>query len=62
MRVAIYSIDRAGPGHVSVMARPRGGDWLVNEMEALREASLDTVVSLPTPSEVQELEPSTSAV
>lgn len=38
------------------MARPRGGDWLVDEMRALRNAGADLIVSMLTPSEVQELD------
>ncbi len=38
------------------MARPRGGDWLIDEMRALRESGADVIVSMLTRSEVQELD------
>jgi len=38
------------------MARPRGGDWLVDEIVALRNARVSTVVSLLEPRETAELE------
>jgi protein-tyrosine phosphatase len=36
--------------------RPRGGDWLGDEMAAWREAGISVVVSLLTPDEVAEFE------
>jgi protein-tyrosine phosphatase len=38
------------------MARPRGNDWLVDEMKGLREAGSDVLVSMLTPGEADELE------
>lgn len=38
------------------MARPRGGDWLDDEMMALRAAGADVLVSLLTREEEAELE------
>lgn len=37
-------------------ARPRGGDWLEDEMAAWRRAGIDTVLSLLTPEEESDLE------
>lgn len=37
-------------------ARPRGGDWLEDEITAWRRAGIDTVVSLLTPEEQQSLD------
>lgn len=37
------------------MARPRAGDWLVDELSALREAGVQHLVSLLTDDEVEEL-------
>ncbi len=37
------------------MARPRGGDWLADEICAWRNANVDVVVSLLTPAEQDEL-------
>jgi protein-tyrosine phosphatase len=55
MRAELYRIERAGPGMLSVMARPRGGDWLADEIQAWSQARVDVVVSLLTPDEQTEL-------
>lgn len=54
MHAQLYSIQNISAGKVSVTARPRGGDWLTDEIKALREADVDVLVSLLTPAEVQE--------
>jgi protein-tyrosine phosphatase len=38
------------------MPRPRGGDWLVDEIRSWRTAGVDVVVSLLTPDEVASLD------
>lgn len=38
------------------MARPRGGDWLLDEIKAIRLADVGILVSLLTPDEVMELD------
>jgi hypothetical protein len=38
------------------MARPRGNDWLSDEMDGLREAGTDVLVSMLTPDEVTGLD------
>jgi len=38
------------------MARPRGGDWLQDEIKALRASGVDILVSLLTTTEVSELD------
>lgn len=38
------------------MARPRGGDWLPDEIKDLRKSDVDILVSLLTPAEVDELD------
>jgi hypothetical protein len=38
------------------MARPRGGDWLIDEIKALRESDVNVLVSLLTPAEVSEFD------
>jgi protein-tyrosine phosphatase len=43
-------------GQISIMARPRGGDWLIDEVRALNEAGVDVVVSLLTREEESELD------
>jgi protein-tyrosine phosphatase len=56
MRATIFTVATAGPGKLSTMARPRGGDWLADEMASLREAGTDVLVCMLTASELHELE------
>ena len=56
MRTQLYSIQELSAGQVSIMARPRGGDWLLDEIKSLSEAGVDVLVSLLTPEEVWELD------
>ena len=56
MRPDFYWIAGPWPGKLATMARPRGGDWLEDEIAAWREAGLDVVVSLLTAGEEHELE------
>ncbi|HTK12033.1 MAG TPA: dual specificity protein phosphatase family protein [Ktedonobacteraceae bacterium] len=56
MLVPLYSIQQLPAGRVSVMARPRGGDWLLDEIRALHMAGVDVLVSLLTAPEVQDLD------
>jgi protein-tyrosine phosphatase len=37
-------------------ARPRGGDWLNDELQLWRQSGIDTIVSLLTPPEEQDLD------
>ncbi|WP_035355197.1 protein-tyrosine phosphatase family protein [Edaphobacter aggregans] len=40
---------------LAIVPRPRGGNWLNDEMRALREAGIDSVVSMLEPHEAAEL-------
>ncbi len=51
----IYCITTAAPYLVSIVARPRGGDWLCNEVRALSQEGVDTLVSMLTNEEANEL-------
>lgn len=51
----LYWIRHGRQGHLGIMARPRGDDWLPGEVRALREAGVDVVVSLLTREEAREL-------
>ncbi len=42
-------------GRLGVMPRPRGGDWLDDEVRALREQGVDVLASLLTTEEAEEL-------
>ena len=55
MYTPLYWIDGPGTGRLAVASRPRGGDWLEEEIRAWQHAGLDTVVSLLTAEEVTEL-------
>jgi len=56
MRVPLYSVHELSTGKVSIMARPRGGDWLLDEMKELHTSGVDVLVSLLTEVEVSELD------
>jgi protein-tyrosine phosphatase len=55
MRAELYRIERRDSGALSIMARPRSGDWLIDEIQAWQEAGVDVIVSLLTLEEQTEL-------
>ncbi len=56
MSTRLYWADGPWSGKLALAARPRGGDWLEDEITAWRKAGIDTVLSLLTPEEEQELD------
>ena len=56
MRTEFYWIDGPWPGKLAVAARPRGGDWLVDEAAAWKRAGVDEVFSLLSPQEEKDLD------
>lgn len=56
MRAPLYTVQGFSTGKVSIMARPRGGDWLFDEVKALRASGVDILVSLLTSAEVREFD------
>ena len=56
MRPNLFRIPAPVPGVLSTMPRPRGGDWLDDELAALRGVDVRVLVSLLTTNEVRELE------
>ena len=52
----LYWIDGPWPGKLALAARPRGGDWLQDEMRDWREAGVRAILSLLTPEEEDELD------
>ena len=56
MRADIYWIDQIAPHRLAIMPRPRGGDWLEDEIQSLRLEGVDVLVSLLTEAEARELE------
>jgi protein-tyrosine phosphatase len=55
MNSSVYWIEKPWPGKLAILARPRGHDWLEDEVQGWKDAGLDVVVSLLTPSEESEL-------
>jgi protein-tyrosine phosphatase len=56
MRTELNWIPGPTAGRLAIMPRPRGGDWLEEEVLSWHSAGVDTVVSLLTPSEVADLD------
>jgi hypothetical protein len=55
MRTEVYWVPGPWPGRLGILPRPRGGDWLEDEVRSWRDSGLDVVTSLLTPDEVPEL-------
>jgi protein-tyrosine phosphatase len=56
MKTEVYWVPGPWPGRLGILPRPRGGDWLADEVRSWRTAGLDVVVSLLAPEEVVELD------
>jgi protein-tyrosine phosphatase len=56
MRTDLYWIPGPWPGRLAIMPRPRGGDWLEDEIRAWQRAGVSVVVSLLTDDEIAALE------
>lgn len=55
MRAPVYWIADLLGGRLAIVGRPRGGDWLGDELGALRDAGIDVLVSLLQRREAIEL-------
>jgi protein-tyrosine phosphatase len=55
MRPDLHWIEIPAPGRLAIMARPRAGDWLVDEIAGWKAAGIGLVVSLLEAEEVLEL-------
>lgn len=55
MPVDIYWIKASGKGRLAVMPRPRGHDGLEDEIRSLKGLGIDTLVSMLTAEEEEEL-------
>ncbi len=55
MSPLLYWIDASWPGRLAITSRPRGGDWLENEVEGWKKSNVDVVTSLLAPDEMEEL-------
>jgi protein-tyrosine phosphatase len=51
----IYWIQHDVPPRVAIVARPRGGEWLQNDLQNLKRGGIDVLVSLLMPEESAEL-------
>jgi protein-tyrosine phosphatase len=56
MSTKLYWIAGPWPGKLAMAARPRGGNWLENEMRDWQSAGVNTVLSLLTPEEEEDLD------
>lgn len=54
VRPQTYWIEGPWKGGLAILPRPRGGDWLEDEISGWQESGIDVVVSLLTPDEVGE--------
>ncbi|HLW77956.1 MAG TPA: protein-tyrosine phosphatase family protein [Terriglobia bacterium] len=55
MTPTLYWINGPWAGRLAISARPRGGDWLEEEVAGWRESGVNAVASLLTPDEVEGL-------
>jgi protein-tyrosine phosphatase len=55
MKPTIYWIPGPWAGKLAILGRPRGGDWLADEVEGWRDAGVQVVVSLLSEDEEVEL-------
>jgi protein-tyrosine phosphatase len=61
VKATLYEIGPVDSGRLAITPRPRGGDWLADELSALRDVGVGALVSLLTPAEEAELELSAEA-
>ena len=52
----IYWLDGAWPGTLAVGSRPRGGDWLKDDIANWKRARVNAVLSLLTPEEERDFD------
>lgn len=55
MKPDIYWIPGPWAGKLAILGRPRGGDWLTDEVEGWLDAGVEVVVSVLSPDEELEL-------
>jgi len=56
MQKELYWLAGSWPGKLAVGPRPRGGDWLKDDIAGWKQAHIDAVVSLLTPDEERDLD------
>jgi protein-tyrosine phosphatase len=52
----VYWLDGSWPGKLAVAPRPRGGDWLKDDIASWKRADVNAVLSLLTPDEERDLD------
>ncbi len=52
----LHWLNGQGPGKLALVARPRGGDWLTDEVANWKREGVHAVVSLLTPEEERDLD------
>ena len=55
MRPTLYTINYPSPGCLSTMAKPRGHDWLQDEMQSLHDHGVNVLVSTLPAAEAAEI-------
>jgi protein-tyrosine phosphatase len=56
MKTELFWIEGPWPGRLAILPRPRGGDWLEDEVRSWRQAGVGAVVSLLTSEEAADLD------
>jgi protein-tyrosine phosphatase len=56
MRTEMYWIDGSWRGRLAIVPRPRGGDWLEDEISTWQSLGIGVIVSTLTREEAEELE------
>ena len=55
LKATVYAITGATPNHIAIVARPRGNDWLCEEIGAFSREGIEILVSMLTEEEADEL-------
>lgn len=53
--MAVFWINPGANGRLAIVPRPRGNEWLADDLAAIRRDGIDILVSLLTPAETVEL-------
>ena len=56
MTPTLYWIEGPWAGRIAISARPRGGDWLEDEVKGWKALGVRVDASLLTPDEIAELD------
>jgi protein-tyrosine phosphatase len=51
----LYWLDESWPGKLAIAPRPRGGEWLEDDIAGWKRAGVNAVLSLLTPGEEKDL-------